>query len=388
MEGVRFLLVVNDMAWFWSHRLPLAREIVKGGAALHLATNDAKEDPRIAALGITGHDLPAHTGSFNLFGQMLLAWRIFKTLKEVRPDIVHAITLRHAFFTGIAARIAKTPRAVFTVAGLGSLFESRKPQVRLVRAVVVPLMAFAFGGAGRFVIFQNPDDARLLVRSGAIEKERCGVIRGSGVDPVQFAFVPEPANAVPIVLFCSRLLKAKGIGEFVHAARILKSKGIAARFRVAGDIAPGNHDSVTHDALSAWKEEGTVEFLGQRADMPALMAQANIVTLPSYYGEGVPKVLLEAAATGRAIVTTDMPGCREAVEDAVTGLLVEPRDAWSLADGLEKLLADPALRRVMGEKARTRIEEGFTVEKVNAKTMGVYRRLLPRREKQPVAAAA
>ena len=388
MQGVKFLLVVNDMAWFWSHRLPLAKDILASGAKLHLATNDAENNAQIAALGITGHNLPAHTGSFNPFGQLFLAWQIFKTLKDVKPEIVHAITLRHAFFTGIASRLTKTPNAVFTVAGLGSLFESEKPQVKAVRAIVVPLLRFAFGGEGRFVIFQNPDDAKLLVRSGAIEKERCAVIRGSGVDPVQFAYKVEPETDMPSVLFCSRLLKAKGIGEFVHAARILKSKGVKVRFQVAGDIATGNHDSVTREELDHWKEEGTVEFLGQRSDMPQLMADSNIVTLPSYYGEGVPKVLLEAASTGRAIVTTDMPGCRETVEKDVTGIFVEAKNAWSLAEGLEKLLADPALRKSMGEKARVRIEEGFTIEKVNAKTMSVYKRLLPRKERAVLEQAA
>lgn len=387
MNGVKFLLVVNDMAWFWSHRLPLAKDILKAEAELHLATNDAEGNAQVTALGITGHDLPAHTGSFNPFGQFQLAWRIFKTLKDVRPDIVHAITLRHAFYTGIASRLAKTPNAVFTVAGLGSLFESQKPQIRAIRMIVVPLLRLAFGGEGRFVIFQNPDDARLLVRSGAIERERCIVIRGSGVDPVQFSYQPEP-QGTPVVLFCSRLLKAKGIGEFVHAARILKSKQIDARFLVAGDIAPGNHDSVTPEELEDWKEEGTVEFLGHRSDMPALMAGANIVCLPSYYGEGVPKVLLEAASTGRAIVTTDMPGCRETVEDHVSGLLAEARNSWSLAEALEKLLRDPVMRQSMGQKGRQRIEEGFTVEKVNAKTMSVYKRLLPRKEKAALQQAA
>ncbi len=388
MKEAKFLLVVNDMAWFWSHRLPLAKDILKTGAELHLATNNADSDAGIKALGIKGHSLPAHTGSINPLGQIFLALKIFKTLKNVQPEIVHAITLRHAFYTGFASRFTRTPNAVFTIAGLGSLFESEKPQVKAVRAVVVPLLRFAFGGEGRFVIFQNPDDARLLVRSGAIEKERCVVIRGSGVDPLEFAFMKEEDRDVPVVLFCSRLLKAKGIGEFVHAARILKSKGIRARFQVAGDIAPGNHDTVTQEQLSDWKEEGTVEFLGHRSDMPALMAAANIVTLPSYYGEGVPKVLLEAAATGRAIVTTDMPGCRETVENGVTGILVEARNAWSLAEGLEKLLLDPALRKAMGEKARIRIEDGFTVEKVNAKTMSVYKRLLPQKEKTDLKEAA
>jgi len=388
MKDKKFLLVVNDMAWFWSHRLPLAKAILTQGAELHLATNDAEDNVAIHTLGIKGHDLPAHTGSFNPITQVVLAWSIFRTLQHVKPDIVHAITLRHAFYTGLASRIARTPNMVFTVAGLGSLFMSDKPQIKIIRNLIVPLFRLAFNGEGRFVIFQNPDDARAFVRSGAIEKERCAVIRGSGVDPVLFAYQPEKPNETPIVLFSSRLLKAKGIGEFVHAARILKSKGIKARFQVAGDIAPGNHDSVTRDQLSDWINEGSVECLGQRNDMPELMAASAIVTLPSYYGEGVPKVLLEAAAIGRAIVTTDMPGCRETVEDGVTGIMIEPKNAWALAEALEKLLADPALRKSMGEKGRARIEADFTVEKVNAKTLTIYKRLLPGKEKAVLKQAA
>ncbi len=388
MKGKKFFLIVNDMAWFWSHRLPLARAIIAQGAELHLATNDAQNNAEIYAMGITGHDLPKHTGSFNPLIQIRLAWEIFKTLKKVQPDIVHAITLRHAFYTGLASRFTGTRNVVFTIAGLGSLFGSDKPQIKLVRAIIVPLFRLAFNGEGRFVIFQNPDDARALVKSGAIEKERCAVIRGSGVDPVQFSYKEEPASDAPIVLFPSRLLKAKGIGEFVHAARILKSKGARARFQVAGDIAPGNHDSITREQLTDWVNEGVIEWLGQRSDMPALMAAASIVTLPSYYGEGVPKVLLEAAATGRAIVTTDMPGCRETVENGVSGILVEARNSWALADGIEKLLADPHLRKSMGEKGHVRIEADFTVEKVNAKTLTVYKRLLPGHEKAAQKQAA
>lgn len=388
LQGKKFLLIVNDIDWFWSHRLPLAKAIMAEGAELHLATNDAANDAEIKKIGIIGHDLPKHTGSFNPVGQGLLAGNIFKILRDVKPDIVHAITIRHAFFTGLASKIAKTPFAVFTIAGMGSLFSSEDPKIKIVRMGIVPLFKFAFGGEGRFVIFQNPDDAKALIDSGAVRENKCTVIRGSGVDMNAFPFVAEPQNDAPIILFSSRLLRAKGIGEFVHAARILKSKGVAARFQVAGDIAPGNHDSATEEDLEIWKNEGCVELLGHCKDMQPIMAASNIVTLPSYYGEGVPKVLLEAAATGRAIVTTDMPGCRETVEDGVSGILVEERNAFDLADALEKLIRDPALRARMGAKARERMEESFTVEKVNAATLAVYADFLPEKEKAALKQAA
>ena len=385
---IKFLMVVNDMAWFWSHRVPLAKAILDEGYELHLATNGAAGNPAISQLGIKGHDLPEHTGGFNLAGQIKTAIAIFKTLQYIKPDIVHAITLRHAFYTGLCARILKTPRAVFTIAGVGLLFDKTSLKMQVIRALIVPLFRIAFGGKGRVVIFQNPDDARALVKSGAIEKERCVVIRGSGVDTTQFPYSAPPEGDNPIVLFSSRLLKTKGIGEFVHAARILKSKGIKARFQIAGDIFAGNPDSVSREDALSWAEEGSVEWLGHRNDMPALMAASSIVTLPSYYGEGVPKVLLEAASIGRAIVTTDMPGCRECAEEGLSGYLVEPKNAWALAEALEKLLRDPALCKKMGAAGRARIEAGFTVEIVNAKTMGIYKKLLPRSEAAPMSKAA
>jgi glycosyltransferase involved in cell wall biosynthesis len=385
----KFLLVVNNIDTFWSHRLPLAKAIMDDGWTLHLATSHATQDARIVSLGMIPHDLPAYTSSLNPVGQARALHSIFNAIKTVQPDIIHAITLRYSFWTGIALRLLRMDvPAAFTIAGLGSLFQSGAPQVRAVRMAVVPLMRFALGGKGRCVIFQNTDDAKLIVRTGALEKERCTVIRGSGVDTDEFGYTPEPQGDVPVVLFCSRLLKAKGIGEFVHAARIIRSKGVKARFIVAGDVAKGNHDSVSAEQLADWKDEGTVEFLGHRSDVPALMAQSNIVTLPSYYGEGVPKVLLEAAAIGRPVVTTDMPGCRETVENGVSGLLVEPKSAWSLADALETLIADPALRTSMGQKGRDRVIEGFTVEIVNAKTLGVYKRLAPATEKAALRQAA
>lgn len=384
----KFLLVVNDMAWFWSHRLPLAKAILAEGYDLHLATNGAEGNREISALGIKGHDLPEHTGGFNPAAQAKIAFAIYRTLHSVRPDIVHAITLRHAFYTGICARILKTPRAVFTIAGVGMLFSKDDPKMQAIRAVIVPLFKFAFGGKGRAAIFQNPDDARALVKCGAIEKERATVIKGSGVDPVQFPFVSLPRDEKPIVLFCSRLLKAKGIGEFVHAARILRSKNIKARFQVAGDIYEGNPGSATRDDVKHWAEEGSIEWLGQRKDMPALMAASTIVTLPSYYGEGVPKVLLEAAATGRPIVTTDMPGCRECVDEGGNGYLVEARNAWALADALEKLLADPLMCERMGKAGRAKVEAGFTVDIVNAKTLQLYQKLFPKKEEAALSKAA
>lgn len=376
MEGKRFLLITDDIGRFWSRHIALAEEIMAAGAELHLATSDAENNPSISALGITGHSLPHYEGGFNPLTQIGLCPQIFTIMRLVRPDIVHVFTLRHAFFAGIAARFSDMPRAVFTIAGTGAFFTAADPKKKLMRKLCLPLFRFAFGGPARFTIFQSPEDARAFAREGIVRKESCGIIRGFGVDPDRFPFVPETLNHTPMVLFAARLLKSKGIGEFVHAARILKSKGIAARFVATGEAAPQNRDSVTRAEVRDWAEEGTIEWLEKPDDLPVLMQESAILCLPSYDGEGIPDAVPEAASTGRPVVTTDTPGCRETVKDGETGLLVPARDAWALADALEKLIADPGLRRAMGEKARAWVEENAAFSIVNARTMSVYRRLL------------
>ena len=373
----KFLLIVGNNQTFWTHRVGLAKAIMNDGYELHLATSDATNDKGLKKLGIIPHDLPPYTSSLNPFVQIQIFIKILRIIKTLNPQIIHAITIRYGFLTGFCCRILrlKTP-AVFTIAGLGSLFTSDNMGVQCVRFVLARTMKFVFGGKNRAIIFQNSDDGKRLIALGAVSKENAHLVRGSGVDIHEFVVTPEPENAPPVVLFCSRLLKSKGIGEFVHAARILKSKGVEARFVVAGDFALGNHDSVSSDDMKDWVEEGVIEWLGHCNDIVNLMAGCSIFTLPSYYGEGVPKVLLEAAASGRAIVTTTMPGCKDVVENDVTGILVEPRNAWALADALEKLIHDGVLRVQMGLAGRKRVEDYFALDIVNTKTLAVYRHIM------------
>ncbi len=369
---LRFLMVLNDIDWFWSHRLPLARGIMARGWELHLATAGAEQDEGMRREGVVPHDLPAHDSSFN----PLTHWRIVRAiadkLKEIRPDIVHGITIRYAFYTAMAARLTCHEPSVYTIAGLGTLFAHDSLKMKLVRTVAIPLMKYAFGRPGVSIIFQNPDDRSLMLGAGIVKEEQTTIIRGSGVDISQFAFSPDPADPEPIVLFTSRLLREKGIYEFVEAARVLKSQGVKARFQIAGNVYPKNPHSVTEAELRAWQDEGVIEWLGQRSDMPAVLKQSTIIALPSYYGEGVPKVLLETAAVGRPIITCDMPGCREAVEDGVNGTLIPPKDAPALVQAIRALLDNPEKRTAYGRGGRARVEADFEVSKVVARTLKVY----------------
>ena len=372
-------MVINDMAWFWSHRLPLAKAVQGEGFTLHLAAAAAGSDLRVKEAGVIPHDLPASARGVNMFKHLAIVLGIAKTIRCVRPDIIHAMTVRYALYTALAARMAggKEP-LVFTIAGLGTLFTHKTLKSRLIRLGVLPLLRFAFSRENVFLIFQNRDDRRLILEAGIVREDRTEVIRGSGVNLSEFPFSQEEeeTDAPPKILFASRLLKEKGICDFVEAARLLKAGGVAARFQVAGSVDAGNPHSIARAEIEGWEKEGLIEWLGQCRDMPETLRASTMVVLPSYYGEGVPKVLLEAAATGRAIITCDMPGCREAVEQDVNGLLVPPKDPESLAAAIARLLDDSVLRKKLGVGGRRRVEEDFNVESVNAQTLAVYHRVL------------
>jgi glycosyltransferase involved in cell wall biosynthesis len=373
----RFLMVLNDIDWFWSHRLPLAKAIMDRGWELHLATHTASNNEKLAEMGVTGHELPKHSGGLSLLKQLHLMRDIYKAVKETKPDIIHAITLRYALFTGLVARLSGTKPVVFTVAGLGSLYTAPGFKMRAIRFLVLPLIRFAFGGAGKFIIFQNPDDRRAMLSQNIVKEDRTTIIRGSGVDLDEFPYQPyEQNDEEPIILYTSRLVREKGITDYIMAARMLKEEGVKARFVVAGDVYPDNTRSMTREEMQACHDEGIIEWLGHHKDMPDLLRRSMMVVLPSYYGEGVPKVLLETAAIGRPIITCDAPGCREAVEHEVNGILVLPQCPEDIAEAIKTLINDPEKCHCYGAAGRQRMQEDFHVGSVVERTMAVYDRLL------------
>jgi glycosyltransferase involved in cell wall biosynthesis len=223
-------------------------------------------------------------------------------------------------------------------------------------------------------IFQNEDDRRLFVGKRLVEPERTVLIRGSGVDLAQFPVRPEPEP--PLVVMCpARLLGDKGVREFAAAAAKLRGDGVQARFILVGRLDPGNPAAIGADELAAWTAGGAVEWWGNSDEMPSTLSRAHLIVLPSYR-EGLPKVLLEAGAVGRAVVTTNVPGCRDVVEDGVNGLLVPARDSDALAEAIRRLLEDPERRRAMARRARSIVEERFCDREVARQTLRVYERLL------------
>lgn len=372
---MRLLFVVNDAGFFLSHRLPIAIAAREAGYDVHVATIPGAAVNDVVTHGFTHHMVPLTRSGMNLFIELFGFWSIFRLFLRVKPDLVHLVTIKPVLYGGIAARLAGVHGVVTAVSGLGFAFTARGVRVGLVRLLIGGLYKLAFGKKNLRVIFQNPDDRAKLVELGVARPNKSVMIRGSGADLSAYCVVPEPIG-VPIVTMASRLLKDKGVCEFVEAARLLNEKGVKAHYWLVGDVDFRNPMSISHSELELWREDGLVELLGYRRDIAEIFAASNLVVLPSYYGEGLPKVLVEASACGRAVVTTDMPGCRDAIEVDVTGVLVPPRDAAALAAAIQRLLEDDDLRRRMGKAGRLLAEREFPIEKIVSAHLDVYQTLM------------
>lgn len=367
------LFIVNDAGFFLSHRLPIAEQARASGYQVHVATMPGAAVGRIRELGFVHHPLPLSRNGRNPLAELGALYAIWALCWRLKPAILHLVTIKPVLYGGIAARLSPVGGVVAAVSGLGFVFLSEGWKARATRQVVRVLYRLALGKENLRVIFQNPDDRQALVGLGAVRMDKTALIKGSGVELTTHLALPEP-EGVPVVTFAARLLRDKGVVEYVEAARLLRRRGVEARFQLVGDPDVGNPTSVSPHELEEWRREGVVEVVGHRKDIAKVFALSHLVVLPSYR-EGLPKVLVEAAACGRAIVTTDVPGCRDAVEPGSTGLLVQAKDPVALADAIERLVCDTALRKQMGAQGRRLAERDFAIERIVGQHLAIYRQL-------------
>ena len=376
------LFVVNEPYFFVSHRLPLAAGAMAEGYDVHLAAPDDnvwapetfRARPFLADRGITHHDIPLSRWGMSPFEELATIRSLYALYRSVRPAVAHHVTAKAVLYGGVAARTAGVPAVVSAFPGLGHYFTASTPGARLVRLALIRGYGFATGHPNSWTIVQNRHDAETLRRLGVSSPGRTTVTRGSGVSLRDFRPAPWP-DGPPLVVLPARMIREKGVGAFVEVARRLRSSGVRARFALVGNAHPGNPRAVPEATLRAWHAEGVVEYWGRREDMPEVFAGASVVCLPSTYGEGVPKALMEAAACGRPIVAYDVPGCRETVVDGSSGILVAEGDLGALAESLRRLIRDRALCRRMGAEGRRLAEAEFGVDRVVDQTLEIYRAL-------------
>jgi glycosyltransferase involved in cell wall biosynthesis len=384
MFDKRIAYVVNHAAFFVSHRLPLVNGARQEGFDVRLLTGqpgseemERTAEMQLKAAGVLHERTVFRSSGMNplieLFGLLQLSWLIIR----FKPHILHCASPKGVLYGGLAARICRVQGLVLAISGMGYAYTASTDRggVRsLVRRVYDVLARFAFNHRNVRVIVQNQDDLKAVIKKGLTQASSLCLIQGSGVDLTLF----EGCTAVKkskMVLLPARMLKDKGVEEFVEAARRIKAVAPDWRFVLAGAAGYDNPSSIGDAQLQSWQAEGCVEWLGHVNDMVPLFRESAIVCLPSYR-EGMPKALLEAAAAGCAIVTTDVTGCREAVEASVTGDLVPARNIDALEETLLSLIKDESRRRVYGANGQERARALFSVDSVVTKTMEIYKDLL------------
>jgi glycosyltransferase involved in cell wall biosynthesis len=374
LRGKRILFVVNVDWFFLSHRLPLALAAKQAGADVTVAAADTGRGPAIEAAGLTFVPLPLSRQGRNPLTEPFAVLAIARLYRRLRPDLVHQVAIKPVVYGSLAASVVRPrmPR-VNAISGLGFAF-STDERARWVGRVVRTLFRVALRTGRSRTIFQNRIDLDAFVAAGLVPRNRTVLIRGSGVDPERFH--PSPPPEGPVVLLASRMLWEKGVGELVAAAPLVRQQFPETRFIVVGGPDIGNPTAIDRDQLARWDAEGVIEWWGHRTDMHEVLPQASIIALPTYYPEGLPKVLIEAGAVGRPVIASDVPGCREIVEDGVNGLLVPPKDPVALANAIVALLGDPARCAEMGRAGRDLVVAELTEAHVVQRTLALYDELL------------
>jgi glycosyltransferase involved in cell wall biosynthesis len=375
-DAFRKILLVANTGWYlYNFRLPLARRLRLEGFEVVLVSPPDSYVGRLRAEGFRciGLDQLSRRG-VNPFLEVFALWELIRLYWREKPRAVHHFTIKCVLYGTIAAKLTGVRSVVNAVTGLGHIFLGRRLVTRLLRPPVRWLYRRILKARRGHVVFQNPDDLNAFVEARLVAPEKTVIIRSSGVDVARFSPRPGapdlPADRTPTVLFVGRLIKEKGIHDFVEAARLIKAeRGVC--FRVAGEIDPGNPSSLTVEQVEEWRREGAVDLLGHVDSIDEVIALADVVVLPSYR-EGTPRVLLEAAAMGKPLVATDVPGCREVVLPGHNGLLAEVENPQSLANAISQLLENPHLAHEMGLAGRELVESEFCSHKVVERTLDVY----------------
>ncbi|MEX1033241.1 MAG: glycosyltransferase family 4 protein [Cellvibrionaceae bacterium] len=368
---MKLIYFVTEDWYFCSHRLGLAIAAREAGFDVTVVTRVTDHGAVIRDAGLGLIDIHLSRRSINPFAELGVVLRLASIYRRERPDVVHHVALKPVLYGSIAARLVGLERVVNALAGMGWAFSSSSGMAAFLKPMIRGMLRRLLCHGE--VIVQNEDDAALVRR---LAVEHVNLIQGSGVDVERFRPVDRD-NPVPVVMLVARMIWDKGVQEFVDASRQLREWGTPAHFVLIGAPDAENRAGIPEHVLRAWQTEGVVEWWGKRDDMPRVLEGCDIACLPTYYGEGLPKSLLEAAASGLPIVTTDSPGCRELVTDGDNGLLIPVRDVRALADALEKLIGDEALRKRMGERGRALAVERFSDQYVIDATLEIYRKLVP-----------
>lgn len=355
----RYLMVMNELGFVYSHFWDLALRIQEAGWQVIIASAGVADPKRALDAGLKFIRLKPTFGIGHPVEEMLSLLELRRTIRSTRPDVLHLISLKNCLLGGVLARTERVPAVLCAITGLGTLFVEDRALYRVLRPAVMAGLRFVFFHKNSVLALENPDDERFFIENKIVTSGRTVVIPGTGV-ALDWITPAERPPGIPSILCVSRMIRSKGISYLIEAAKLLRERGLEFEVHLVGDIDERNPTSLTREELKAAEENGFVRWLGARYDLAELLRNATVFCLPTYYREGIPRVLIQAAAAGCPIVTTDVPGCREVVVNGVSGYLVPPRDATALAQALASLLEERWLCERMGREARLRFEKCFT----------------------------
>lgn len=371
-HGRTIVYLVTEDWYFLSHRLPMARAAQAAGMRVVVATRVTKHATAIAREGFDLVHVPFNRSGLNPISDLRVLAVVIGCYQNIKPDIVHHVGVKPIFWGQIAAYFTQVPSIVNAMAGMGFLYVSKDKKAKFLRRFFEFSLTFFNQRRAVRLVVQNEDD-KLFFENFAALKQKVVLIPGSGVDCKRFSVSPEPDGEI-VAVCVSRLLKDKGIYELVEAARKLRALSFPIRIKLIGGT-DANPSNISLPVLKGWMCEGLVEVCGPSTDIPGEYSRSHIAVLPSYR-EGLPKSLLEAAACGRPIVASDVPGCRSICRDGKNGILVPPRDSDAIADALILLSKNPRLRRKMGRSGRKLVLTNFSQEIIGQMTVGLYSELL------------
>ena len=370
----KLLYIVNSSNYFLSHRSDIALSAMEQGFQIYVASPNDDEKRKLEQKGFIHQEISLSRSGKQVFKELKTLLNIFKIIKRIKPDLVHLITIKPVIYGGIVSSLLKVKGAVLAVPGLGYSYIATGIRASIFRLFLAILYKMAFKKNNIKVVFQNEEDKKIISKASGLNKDKIALIKGSGVDLDKYSFKPIPKGR-PIISMASRLQKDKGVTEYYEAAKILKEKGVEADFYFIGSLDSNYANEIEKKELMEWKKSNVVNFLGYRDDINILFHKSTIIVLPSYR-EGFPKVLQEAAASGRPVITSDVPGCRDAVKNGLTGLLINPRDSKVLAEKILFLLGNKSLLKKMGVEARKLAEREFSSNKVVKEHLKIYKDLL------------
>lgn len=367
---------INSDWYFDLHWLERAIASLKEGYEVHVVCNFKNNEisGRLNSLGIIAHDSGMSEQSLNPFVLIKDSIKSFKLLNNINPDILHCITIKPCLVGGCYAKFLKK-KLVLSFVGLGRVFSSDEKKYITIKKIVSPLYRWITAKKDVFLIFEHESDREIITAMTGVSSDQTIVIEGAGIDVHNFNYVKEASNNIPVVLFASRLIWSKGLADLVQAKKILEDRNVFFDLNVAGITVEDDPDCIPAQIIEEWSASNKINWLGKSDEVKKLIEQSNIVALPSVYAEGVPRILIEAAAVGRASLAYDTGGCTSIIQNNLTGFVVPKNDIEQLSFRLEELLTNSELREDLGKRARLRVTKFFSSTSVIEKTLLIYKSL-------------